>query len=92
MKKPPLGAGTFCPLPILIFYIDPCWEYLPVSGAGPSPCCYRKIPQKPQIKNVRKNCRRFTAWRGEVQDLDIFSKFFIDKRLFFIDYLLFFID
>jgi hypothetical protein len=75
-------------MPILIFYIDPCWEYLPVSGAGPSPCCYRKIPQEPQIKNVRKNCRR----RGEVKDLDIFTIFFIDKRLFCIDYFLFFID
>jgi hypothetical protein len=43
-EKPRVGAGTFCPLPILIFYILPCWEYLPVSGAGPSPWCYRKIP------------------------------------------------
>jgi hypothetical protein len=74
MKKPPVGAGTFCPLPILIFYILLCWKYLPVSGAGPSPWCYRKIPDEPQIKNVRKNCRRFTAWGGKVQDLDIFSK------------------
>jgi hypothetical protein len=73
MKKPPVGAGTFCPLSILVFYISPCWKYLPVSGAGPSPCCSRKIPEKPQIENVRKNCRRFTAWGGEVQDLDIFS-------------------
>jgi hypothetical protein len=24
MKKPPVGAGTFCPLPILIFYFLPC--------------------------------------------------------------------
>jgi hypothetical protein len=29
MKKPPVGAGTFCPLSILIFYILPCWKYLP---------------------------------------------------------------
>jgi hypothetical protein len=73
MKKTPVGAGTFCPLSILVFYISPCWIYLPVSGARPSPCCFRKIPEKPQIKNVRKNCRRFTAWGGEVQDLEIFS-------------------
>jgi hypothetical protein len=53
MKKPPVGAGTFFPLPILIFYILLCWKYLPVSGAGPSPWCYRKIPDEPQIKNVR---------------------------------------
>jgi hypothetical protein len=74
MKKSPVGAGTFCPLSILIFYIHLCWKYLPVSEAGPSPWCYRKIPEDPQIKNVRKNCRRFTAWGGKVQDLDIFSK------------------
>jgi hypothetical protein len=74
MKKPHVGAGTFCPLPILTFYILLCWKYLPVSGAGPSPWCYRKIPEEPQIKNVRKNCRRFIAWGGKVQDLDIFSK------------------
>ncbi len=74
MKKPPVGAGTFYPLSILIFYILLCWKYLPVSEAGPSPWCYRKIPEDPQIKNVRKNCRRFTAWGGKVQDLDIFSK------------------
>jgi hypothetical protein len=54
MKNLSVGAGTFCPLSILIFYILPCWEYLPISGDGPSPCCYRKIPQEPQIINVRK--------------------------------------
>jgi hypothetical protein len=43
-KKPPVDSGTFCPSPILLFYILPCWKYLPVSGARPSPCCYRKIP------------------------------------------------
>jgi hypothetical protein len=43
-KKPPFDSGTFCPSPILLFYILPCWKYLPVSGARPSPCCYRKIP------------------------------------------------
>ncbi len=32
--KPPVGAGTFCPAPILIFYIPPCWKCLPASGAG----------------------------------------------------------
>jgi hypothetical protein len=73
MKKPPVGAGTFCPLSVLLFYILTCWKYLPVSGARPSPCCYGKILEKSQIKNVMKNCRRFTAWGGKVQDLDIFS-------------------
>jgi hypothetical protein len=73
-KKPPVGAGTFFPLHILVFYIPPCWKYLPVSGARSSPYCYRKIPKELQIKNVRKNCRRFTAWRMEVQDLHIFCK------------------
>jgi hypothetical protein len=73
MKKAPVDAGTFCPLSVLVFYILTCWKYLPVSGARLSPCCYGKIPEKSQIKNVRKNCRRFTAWEGEVQDLDIFS-------------------
>jgi hypothetical protein len=43
-KKPPVDSGTFCPSPILLFYILTCWKYLPVSGARPSPCCYRKIP------------------------------------------------
>jgi hypothetical protein len=70
----PVGAGTFCHLSILIYYNLLCWIYLPVSKAGPSPWCYRKIPEDPQIKNVRKNCRRFTAWGRKVQDLDIFSK------------------
>jgi hypothetical protein len=35
VKNPPVGAGTFCPLSILIFYILLCWKYLPVSEAGP---------------------------------------------------------
>ena len=74
MKKPHVGAGTFCPLYILLFSIPPCRKYLPVSGARDSPYCYRKIPEDPQIKNVRKNCRRFTAWGGKVQDLAIFIK------------------
>ena len=97
MKKSPVGAGTFCPLSILIFYILLCWKYLPVSEAGPSLWRYRKIPEDPQIKNVRKNCRRFTAWGGKVQDQQSqeqyrwFSLFFIDYLLFFIDYLLLFI-
>jgi hypothetical protein len=62
MKKPPVSAGTFCPLYILLFSIPLCRKYLPVSGARDSLYCYRKIPEDPQIKNVRKNCRRFTAW------------------------------
>jgi hypothetical protein len=60
-------------LSILIFYILLCWKNLPVSEAGTSPWCYRKIPEDPQIKNVRKNCQRFTAWGGKVQD-HFFSK------------------
>jgi hypothetical protein len=32
------------------------------------PYCYRKIPEEPRIENVRKICRRFTAWGGEAQD------------------------
>jgi hypothetical protein len=74
VKKSPVGAGAFFPLPILIFYILLCWKYLPVSDAGPSPRGSRKIPEDPQIKNVRKNCRRFAAWGRKVQDLEIFSK------------------
>jgi hypothetical protein len=37
-KKPPVGAGTFCPSPILVFYmyILQCRKCLPASGAGPS--------------------------------------------------------
>jgi hypothetical protein len=31
-KKPPVGAGTFCPSPILAFYIPPCQKYLSASG------------------------------------------------------------
>ncbi len=27
MEKPPVGAGTFCSLPILINYILPGWKY-----------------------------------------------------------------
>jgi hypothetical protein len=30
---------------------------------------------KASKKNVRKNCRIFTAWGREIQDLDFFSKF-----------------
>jgi hypothetical protein len=26
MKKPPVGAGTFFPLPMLVIYIPPCWN------------------------------------------------------------------
>jgi hypothetical protein len=37
MKKPPVGAGTFCPLYILLFSIPPCRKCLPVSGARDSP-------------------------------------------------------
>jgi hypothetical protein len=54
MKKPPVGAGTVCPLHILVFYIPPCRKYLPVSGAKTSPCCYRKIPEEPQKKCSEK--------------------------------------
>jgi hypothetical protein len=74
VKKSPVSAGIFFTLSILIFYILLCWKYLPVSEAGPSPWGSRKIPEDPQIKNVRKNCRRFTTWGGIVQDLEIFSK------------------
>jgi hypothetical protein len=35
-KKTPVGAETFCPSPILSFYIPPYRKYLPASGAGPS--------------------------------------------------------
>jgi hypothetical protein len=31
-KKPPVGARTFCPSPVLAFYIPPCRKYLPASG------------------------------------------------------------
>jgi hypothetical protein len=34
--KPPVGAGTFCPLPILVYYIPSCRKYLPISGARTS--------------------------------------------------------
>jgi hypothetical protein len=68
VKKSPVGAGIFFTLSILTFYILLCWKYLPVSEAGPSPWDSRKIPEDPQIKNVRKNCRRFTAWGGKVQN------------------------
>jgi len=34
-KKTPVGAGTFCPPPILVFYIPPCRKCLPASEAGP---------------------------------------------------------
>jgi hypothetical protein len=27
-KKPPVGAGTFYPSPMLVFYIPPCWKRL----------------------------------------------------------------
>jgi hypothetical protein len=26
VKKPPVGAGTFCPSPMLAFYIPPGWK------------------------------------------------------------------
>jgi hypothetical protein len=29
MEKPPVGAGTFCPLPLLVFYISPCRKTYP---------------------------------------------------------------
>jgi hypothetical protein len=35
-KKSPVGAGTFCPSPILAFYIPPCRKCLPASGPVPS--------------------------------------------------------
>jgi hypothetical protein len=28
-KKSPVGARTFCPSPILVFYIPSCWKCLP---------------------------------------------------------------
>jgi hypothetical protein len=31
-KKRSVGAGTFCPSPVLAFYIPPCKKYLPASG------------------------------------------------------------
>jgi hypothetical protein len=35
-KKTPVGDGTFCPSPILAFYIPPCRKCLSASGAVPS--------------------------------------------------------
>jgi hypothetical protein len=29
MGKDPVGAGTFCPSPMLVFNIPPCWKRLP---------------------------------------------------------------
>jgi hypothetical protein len=29
MGKDPVGAGTFFPSPILVYYIPPCWKCLP---------------------------------------------------------------
>ncbi len=29
-----------------------CWKYLPVSGARPSPCCYRKIRKSLKLKRM----------------------------------------
>jgi hypothetical protein len=29
MEKPPVGAGTFCPLPMLVFYNLPCRQTFP---------------------------------------------------------------
>jgi hypothetical protein len=59
MEKPPIGAGTFCPSPVLVLYIPPCRKCFPASGADLLPCRCRKIPKSPQNKNHRKNCRRF---------------------------------
>jgi hypothetical protein len=56
MKKPPVGAGPFCPLSILVFYIPPCWKYFPVPGARPSPCCNRKFitSLKSKLPEIRR--------------------------------------
>jgi hypothetical protein len=35
-KKPPVGAETFCPSPLLAFYIPPCRKSLLALEAGPS--------------------------------------------------------
>ncbi len=43
-KKTPVGDGTFCPSPILAFYIPPCRKCFPASGAGPSAVLIQKIP------------------------------------------------
>jgi hypothetical protein len=32
MKKPPVDDKTFCPLPLLVFYILPCWKFLRISA------------------------------------------------------------
>jgi len=34
-NEPPVDAGTFCSLSILVFYIPPFWKCLPGSGAVP---------------------------------------------------------
>jgi hypothetical protein len=103
MKKPPVGAGTFCHLPILIFYFLPCWKYRPVSGAGPSPCCYRKnsvrtsnykcqkkLPEIHRMGRGSPGLRHFQQISNKVKWL--LSLCFIDYHLFLIDFCLVFIN
>jgi hypothetical protein len=44
MKKPHVGDGTFFPCAYWYFTFFLAGKYLLVSGARPSPCCYKKTP------------------------------------------------
>jgi hypothetical protein len=54
-KKPPVGAETFCPSPLLAFYIPPCRKSILASEAGPSAVLFaRRFRKSLKIKITGK--------------------------------------
>ena len=80
MGKAPVGAGTFCPLTILVFYIPPCWKCLPAwrnvkNSMGeehfvPRPCWYftflhaGNVIGELNLSNFVSHCIRLLWSRG----------------------------
>jgi hypothetical protein len=71
-KKTPVGAATFCPSPLLVFYIPPCRKCLSASGAGPSAVLIQedsaktsnkkfleKLPEIPRMERGKQGLRHF---------------------------------
>jgi hypothetical protein len=67
LKKPPADAGTFCPSPILLFFIPSCCKCLPVWSLEPD---FLHAVKGKFRKNLRtelsgKTAGDFTAWGGK---------------------------
>jgi hypothetical protein len=75
MKKAPCWCRNILrPSPILLFYIPPCCKFLRSLEQDLLRTVTGKFRKNLRIELLGKSAGDFTAWGGETQDLDIFSK------------------